>query len=128
MNNGTGSGSYLAGTIVNIVADPAPVGQEFDQWTGDVMSVFDVGAASTSITMPGADATVTATYKARQYVLTVNSGSGSGSYTAGTIVNIVADPAPVGQEFDQWTGEVGIVDDVERARRPRSRCPKGTRR
>ena len=112
---------------MDIVADPAPVGQEFDQWTGDVISVFDVGAVSTSITIPGADATVTATYKARQYVLTVNNGTGSGSYTAGTIVDIVADPAPVGQEFDQWTGEVGIIDDASAASTTLT-MPEGTRR
>ena len=62
------------------------------------------------------------------YTLTVNGGSGSGSYDAGTIVNIVADPAPVGQEFDQWTGDVGIVDGCRVRRRLRSPCPKGTRR
>ena len=71
VNNGTGSGSYTAGTIVDIVADPAPAGQEFDQWTGEVGIIDDASAASTTLTMPEGDATVTATYKARQYTLTV---------------------------------------------------------
>ena len=80
VNNGAGSGSYPAGTIVNIVAAGAPGGLEFDQWTGDVGIVEDVSAPSTLITMPEGDATVTATYKATRYTLTVNSGTGSGSY------------------------------------------------
>jgi hypothetical protein len=64
VNSGTGSGSYEAGTVVNIVAATAPAGQEFDKWTGDVANIAIVNASSTSITMPAAAATVTATYKA----------------------------------------------------------------
>ena len=37
------------------------------------------------------------------YALTVNSGSGSGSYAAGAIVTITADAAPSGKVFDKWT-------------------------
>ena len=46
------------------------------------------------------------------YMLTVNSGSGDGDYTAGTVVDITADAAPSGQVFDQWTGDVANVLDV----------------
>ena len=48
---------------MNIAAATAPLGHEFDRWTGDVANVADVNAASTSILMPAANATVTATYK-----------------------------------------------------------------
>ena len=112
VNSGLGSGSYVSGATVNIVAAAAPVGHEFDRWTGDVASVVNVNAASTFITMPAANATVTATYKARLYTLTVNSGTGSGSYTFGATVNIVAAEAPIGQEFDHWTGDVANVVNV----------------
>ena len=118
VNGGSGSGSYAAGTIVNIVAAAPPAGQQFDQWTGDVAIVANVNAASTSVTMPAANATVTATYKAVtpvQYTLTVNGGTGSGSYAAGTIVNIVAAAPPAGQQFDQWTGDVAMVANVNAA-------------
>lgn len=38
------------------------------------------------------------------YALTVNSGSGSGSYASGTVVNIVASAPESGYAFDSWTG------------------------
>ena len=120
MNSGTGSGSYPAGATVDLLAASAPSGQEFDRWTGDVGTVANVNAATTTMTMPAADATVTATYRDSEvtpveYTLTVNSGTGSGSYTAGATVDLVAASAPSGQEFDQWTGDVGTVANVNTA-------------
>ena len=49
------------------------------------------------------------------YSLTVNHGSGSGNYAAGTTVNIVAATAPSGQVFDRWTGDVANVVNVNAA-------------
>ena len=126
---GTGSGSYaagevanvanVAGTVVNLVADAPPNGQVFDQWTGDTTEVADINAASTTLTMPAGDVTITATFEAEptpvEYLLTVNGGSGSGSYTAGTVVNLVADAPPNGQVFDQWTGDTTEVADINAA-------------
>ena len=43
------------------------------------------------------------------YILTVNSGSGGGSYTAGTPVNVSANPPPTGQQFAGWTGDTSIL-------------------
>lgn len=40
------------------------------------------------------------------YALTVNSGTGTGSYAAGTVVSIAANAAPSGQVFNSWTGGV----------------------
>jgi len=61
--NGSGSGSYSPGTVVDITADPPPANQIFDQWTGDTAGVADLLAATTTLTMPPADAAVTATYR-----------------------------------------------------------------
>ncbi len=47
-----------------------------------------------------------------QYALTVNAGSGDGTYFAETSVMINADPAPVGQTFDRWIGDVGVIVDA----------------
>lgn len=44
--------TYDAGTVVNLVATPAS-GYEFDEWTGDVDTIADADAASTTITMNG---------------------------------------------------------------------------
>ena len=115
VNSGTGDGNYPAGTVVNLAADTAPANQQFDKWTGDIANVANVNAASTSISMPAANATVTATYKPREYTLTVNSGTGDGNYPAGTVVNLVANTAPVGQQFDKWTGDIANVANVNAA-------------
>src|SRR5204863_146776 len=105
VNSGSGSGSYTNGQVVGITANAAPAGQVFDQWSG--ATVANPLATSTTLTMPGSNATVTATYKATSiptYTLTVVNGSGSGSYTNGTVVPIVANPAPTGQVFYVWYG------------------------
>ncbi|MDY7231024.1 CARDB domain-containing protein [Hyalangium rubrum] len=65
VNNGTGSGSYAAGTAVSISANAPPSGQVFNGWTGGVASSFgNASAASTTYTMTAAAATITATYAA----------------------------------------------------------------
>jgi hypothetical protein len=115
VNGGSGSGSYEAGTVVNISANTAPSGQVFDKWTGNTGGIADVNSASTTYTMGSANATVTATYKTvtpTTYTLTVNGGSGGGTYESGTVVNIVADAAPAGKEFDRWTGNTSGIANV----------------
>jgi len=113
VNSGSGDGSYAAGTVVNVSADAAPSGQQFDQWVGDTSNVADVNDSDTTITMPSSDAEITATYESSSnYTLTVNSGSGDGNYSSGAIVNISADAAPSGKVFDQWTGDTSGVADV----------------
>jgi len=83
VNSGTGDGDYVVGTEVPISADTPPSGQEFDEWVGDVSGVANVNASSTTLTMPYADAEVTATYTDKKWTLTVNSGSGDGDYVVG---------------------------------------------
>ncbi len=64
VNNGSGDGAYPADAAINIVADAAPAGQVFDRW--EVVSggarIASVRVASTTVTMPSNNATVTATY------------------------------------------------------------------
>ncbi len=43
------------------------------------------------------------------YAVTVNNGTGDGSYATGATVTITADAAPSGQEFDKWTVVSGGV-------------------
>jgi len=111
VTNGSGDGQYATGTVVAISADPAPSGKAFGIWVGDSANVADLHAASTTVTMPAADVSLTAGY-VWVYQLTVNSGSGDGSYMSGTVVDIAADPAGSGQSFDQWTGDVADVADT----------------
>jgi len=49
-NPGEGTSTYYEGTVVNLVAE-AEEGYQFVNWTGDVDTVANVNAASTTITM-----------------------------------------------------------------------------
>ena len=72
VENGTGSGSYTAGTVVSITADAAPAGETFDKWTSDDGVEFtDASSASTGFVMPAKDVTVTAAYKGEPMTLNV---------------------------------------------------------
>ena len=112
VNSGDGDGSYPEGAVQGIVADPAPAGKEFDAWTGDTGAVADTGASTTTVTMPAAAVEVTATYTDIAYTLTVDSGSGDGPYTAGTVVSIDAEAPAAGKAFDAWIGDTATVADT----------------
>ena len=105
VNGGSGGGSYTSGTNVAIAANAAPSGQVFDKWTVSAGSptIANVNAASTTLTMPVSNVTISATYKAATFTLTVNSGSGGGSYASRANITITANAAPAGQAFDKWT-------------------------
>jgi hypothetical protein len=101
--SGTGGGSFAAGSVNTIIANAPVAGKVFDVWTGD--TVADDTMSTTTITMPAAAALVTATYVDRpSYILTVTSGTGDGTYVAGTTQTIVADAPATGKVFDVWTG------------------------
>ncbi|MFC1765696.1 LamG-like jellyroll fold domain-containing protein [Planctomycetota bacterium] len=63
VNNGSGSGDYMPGTVALISADVAPNGYEFDRWIGDVIDVADVGDPTTTVTMRAEYVDLTATYQ-----------------------------------------------------------------
>ncbi len=121
VNDGTGDGDYLEGQIVTIEADPAPGGQEFDKWTGDVQFIPNVNEPTVDITIPDQDVTLTATYRtiATKYTLTITDGEIDGTggattkdYAEGTVVPISGDMPATGYKFSQWTGDVANVDNV----------------
>jgi uncharacterized repeat protein (TIGR02543 family) len=101
-------GSFEEGTVVSLVASPA-TGYEFTGWSGDA-SGSDL---STSVTMDG-DKNVTATFTEiidpEDYTLSVTIvGQGTvepngGTFTEGTVVDLVATPAS-GYEFTGWSGD-----------------------
>jgi uncharacterized repeat protein (TIGR02543 family) len=118
-----GQHTYAGGTVVSIIATPAS-GYQFVNWTGDVGTVANTNAASTTITMNG-DHSITANFSNTQvtyYTLTMAvSGSGSTSpavgqhtYAEGTVVPIIATPAS-GYRFVNWTGNVGTIANVNAA-------------
>jgi hypothetical protein len=60
--NGTGSGNYAAGAVVPISANAPPAGQYFQVWTGPGLA--NPNQPSTTVTMPQANTTVTASFYA----------------------------------------------------------------
>ncbi|MGB6873389.1 MAG: GLUG motif-containing protein [Dehalococcoidia bacterium] len=115
---GEGTFDYGEGEVVNLVAE-AEEGYRFENWTGDVGTIDDVNAASTTITMND-NYSIAANFIA-QYVLTIDStdggevtipGEGSFNYDEGTIVILEASP-DTGYRFVSWTGDVSTIAGVE---------------
>jgi uncharacterized repeat protein (TIGR02543 family) len=108
------------GTEVSIEAAPEP-GYHFVGWTGDVDTVADVNAATTSIVVNDNYSIMADFHKTPLtcYTLTltvIGNGStspsvGQHTYAAGTVVPITATPAS-GFRFVIWTGSVGTVANV----------------
>jgi len=121
---GQGTFTYNVGTVANLVASPLG-GYRFVNWTGNVATVANVTAASTTITM-NSNYSITANFVVIppvQYSLTISStgggsvttpGQGAFTYNAGTVVNLVASP-PGGYRFVSWTGDVGTIGNVRAA-------------
>ena len=110
-----GSHTYAAGTVVSISATPSS-GNHFVNWTGNVATVANVNAASTTITMNG-DYSITANFEQTSityYTLTMAATAGGSispavgqhSYAAGTPIPVVAIPAG-GYQFVNWTASAG---------------------
>jgi hypothetical protein len=121
---GEGTFPYDCGMVVDLVAE-AGEGYRFVNWTGDIASIADVGAAVTTITMND-DYSVTAGFEqipSEQFGLIVSStaggtvtspGEGAFTYDEGTGVNLVA-AAGEGYRFVNWTGDVGAVANPDAA-------------
>jgi len=113
IGNGTGDGSYKAGTKVTITADTPATGKVFDKWTGSTSYIASTTSSTTTVTMPSSAITITATYKdATKYTLTITNGTGDGSYTAGAKVTITADTPATSKVFDKWTGSTTHVSSI----------------
>jgi len=118
-----GQHTYGAGAVVSISATPSG-GYHFVNWTGNVGSVANVNAASTTITMNG-NYSITANFEqtvVTYYTLTMAvTGNGSTSpplgqhaYAAATPVPIVATPAG-GYQFVNWTAPAGSFTNASSA-------------
>lgn len=79
VRNGSGSGSYVAGADVIVIANDPAEGQEFSNWTIDPSDakIASKAVTATVITMPEGPVTVTANYAAKG--TTTSTGSGNSS-------------------------------------------------
>jgi hypothetical protein len=120
---GEGIYTYDEGTVVDLVA-LAQDDYHFTNWAGNVDTIGDVNAASTTITMD-ADYFITATFAGQPdtYYLTVAStvgghvtGRGEGTFACvpGAVLRLEAEPEE-GYRFVEWTGDVGTIADVNDA-------------
>lgn len=111
---------------ITITANPPEEGKEFDKWVPSVPSsviIEDEKSEVTKITVLR-KVTVTATYKEKEipgapkYDLHVINGQGSGQYASNKQVDITANPAPEGKEFDKWVviEETVTVTDITKAK------------
>lgn len=80
VRNGSGSGSYAAGSQPIVIANDPAKNQEFDFWSIDpaTTKIASKVLTATVITMPEGDVTVTAHYKAKTGT-SVGTGSGNSS-------------------------------------------------
>ena len=79
--NGSGSGSYAAGTTVIITANSPATGQVFNKWTTETEGVTFTNStlSVTTITMPASNATVTAEFGSGSGTVPTSASGGSGS-------------------------------------------------
>jgi len=116
VGSGSGSGGYKAGTMVTVSADvPEDDQQVFERWNGDTQYVANPDASSSTVIMPESNVSITARFRENdqeQYILTVQSGTGSGEYEPGYTASIAASPASEGLVFDQWVGNVSRVGNT----------------
>jgi len=134
VESGDGDGRYVVGSEVPIVARESSDGKVFYKWevfVGDESIVKDMESPETNIIMPSTRVKMRATYidddidesevqifthSPKTYSLEVLKGSGSGNYTLGSEVSIVARESSDGKVFYKWemfVGDESIVKDME---------------
>lgn len=126
LGDGSASGTYAQGDIVNITANAAEAGMKFTGWsgvntvTGEAIAFADAAQAGTTFQMPAGSVKVTANYEAviQTYRVSVANGTINGAASEmtvdqGTQVTITANPNPSGQAFTGWriTDAAGNVVD-----------------
>jgi hypothetical protein len=122
---GEGTFIYNADAVVNLVAQPDE-GYQFVKWTGDVSTIANIYAASTTIIM-NSSYSITANFETWHpgpaALLRISSTAG-GSVTTpgegtflcplGADVSLVAEPDE-GYQFTNWSGDVHTIADVNAA-------------
>ena len=111
---GTGEGVFIQGASVTITANEPTIGKKFSGWTIDGISGLDTTKTSITFNMPAGNVTATANYENIEYTITVNGGTGGGTYKQGDEVTVTAEDKE-GKEFVGWQDERGKIVSTEKS-------------
>ena len=109
VNGGTGAGTYKEGASVTIAANEPTIGKKFSGWTIEGISGLDTTQKSITFNMPANTVTATANYEDIEYTITVNGGTGAGTYKQGESITITANDPAEGKVFKGWQDESGEI-------------------
>jgi len=106
---GVGSGQYVAGDTAYVFSNPPSSTQVFDKWTGDATSLVSPNEWRSTVKMPAANVSVTATYKTAPVIAftnTVINGSQVYYYIPATYRGIIVPFHGTGGSAANWaTGQ-----------------------
>lgn len=105
---GTGEGVFIQGASVTITANEPTIGKKFSGWTIEGISGLDTTKTSLTFNMPANAVTATANYEDIEYTITVNGGTGGGTYKQGDEVTVTAEDKE-GKEFKGWQDASGKI-------------------
>lgn len=108
VTGGTGGGVFIQGASVTITANAPATGKKFSGWTIDGISGLDTTKTSLTFNMPANAVTATANYEDIEYTITVNGGTGGGTYKQGDEVTVTAEDKE-GKEFVGWQDASGKI-------------------
>lgn len=110
---GTGEGVFIQGASVTITANAPATGKKFSGWTIEGISGLDTTKTSLTFNMPANAVTATANYEDIEYTITVNGGTGGGTYKQGDEVTVTAEDKE-GKEFVGWQDESGKIVSTQK--------------
>ncbi len=110
---GTGEGVFVQGASVTITANEPTIGKKFSGWTIEGISGLDTTKTSLTFNMPANAVTATANYEDIEYTITVNGGTGGGTYKQGDEVTVTAEDKE-GKEFVGWQDASGNIVSTQK--------------
>lgn len=110
---GTGEGVFIQGASVTITANAPATGKRFSGWTIEGISGLDTTKTSLTFNMPANAVTATANYEDIEYTITVNGGTGGGTYKQGDEVTVTAEDKE-GKEFVGWQDASGNIVSTQK--------------
>lgn len=106
------------GDVIKVTANTAPTGKVFDTWvvTGLDTTGMDLTNPEITFNMPASNVTFKATYRnLENFVVTVEGGTGAGTYKEGESVTVTANDPAEGKVFKGWKDESGNIVSTDKS-------------